>query len=77
MARRPGIVKRKPKAIRATKSETYLVNKKHLGDEPLMVGEISVTTCLNWYNYMCTSSDAREYIETYLKNLGRVDDVET
>ena len=74
MARRPGIVKRKPKAVRATKSEMYLVNKKHLGDEPLMVGDISVTTCLNWYNYMCNSSDARDYLKDYLKNTGKVAD---
>ena len=71
MARRPGIVKRKPKAVRSTKSEQYLVNKKHLGDEPLMVGDIKVTQCLNWYNYMCTTSEARDYIKEYFKNTGK------
>jgi hypothetical protein len=74
MARRPALVKRKPKTVRSTKSEQYLVNKKHLGDEPLMVGDIHVTICLNWYNYMCTSSDARDYLKEYLKNIGKVSD---
>jgi len=74
MARRPALVKRKPKAVRTTRSEQYIVNKKHLGDEPLMVGEVHVTTCLNWYNYMCNSSDAREYLKDYLKNTGKVSD---
>jgi hypothetical protein len=71
MARRPAIVKRKTKAIRVTKSEMYLVNKKHLGDEPLMAGDIHVTTCLNWYNYMANNSDAREYLKDYFKNTGK------
>ena len=72
MARRPALVKRKPKTVRTTKSEQYIVNKKHLGDEPIMAGDIHVTTCLNWYNYMCTSTDAREYLKEYLKNTGKV-----
>ena len=71
MARRPALTKRKPKTVRSTKSEQYLVNKKHLGDEPLMVGEIRVTECLNWYNYMSTTSDARDYIKEYFKNTGK------
>ena len=71
MARRPALVKRKPKTVRVTKSEAYIVNKKHLGDEPIIVGEISVSKCLNWYNYMCTSSDARDYLKDYFKNTGK------
>ena len=71
MARRPGLIKRKPKAVRTTKSEAYLVNKKHLGDEPIIVGDVSVTQCLNWYNYMCNGSDARDYLKEYFKNTGK------
>ena len=71
MSRRPTLVKRKPKTVRATKSEMYLVNKKHLGDEPIIVGDVSVTQCLNWYNYMCNSSDARDYLKDYFKNTGK------
>lgn len=77
MARRPAIVKRKPKAIRVTKSEAYIVNKKHLGDEPIFTNaltQLDYMTALNWYNYMCTNIEAKEYIITYLKNLGRVEE---
>lgn len=77
MARRPAIVKRKPKAIRVTKSEAYIVNKKHLGDEPVFtkaLTQLDYMTALNWYNYMCTNTEAKEYIITYLKNLGRVEE---
>jgi hypothetical protein len=73
MARRAALVKRKPKIVRVTRSEQYIVNKKHLGDEPIMTGEVHVTTCLNWYNYMCNASDAREYLKDYLKNTGKPD----
>ena len=77
MARRPALIKRKPKAIRVTKSEAYIVNKKHLGDEPVFtqpLTRIEYMEALNWYNYMCSNSEAKEYIITYLKNLGRVAD---
>lgn len=71
MARRPAIVKRKPKTVRTTKSEQYIVNQKYLGDEPLMVDDNNVSRCLNWYNYMATNSDARDYIKEYFKNTGK------
>ena len=71
MARRPNLIKSKPKTSRTSKSEQYIVNQKYLGDEPIMVGEINVTKCLNWYNYMCTSSDARDYLKDYFKNIGK------
>lgn len=75
MARRPALIKRKPKATRVSKSQEYLVNKKHLGDEPVFtkpLTHIEYIHSLNWYNYMSTSSEAKDYIVTYLKNLGRV-----
>ena len=75
MARRPALIKRKPKATRVSKSQEYLVNKKHLGDEPVFtkpLTRIEYIHSLNWYNYMSTSSEAKDYIVTYLKNLGRV-----
>ena len=71
MARRQLPVKRKPKTVRVAKSEAYLINKKYLGDEPLMTGNVHVSSCLNWYNYMCDSSDAREYLKEYFKNIGK------
>lgn len=77
MARRPALIKRKPKTTRVTKSEAYIVNKKHLGDEPVFtkpLTRIEYIYSLNWYNYMATSTEAKEYVITYLKNLGRVAD---
>jgi pentatricopeptide repeat protein len=71
MARRPALVKRKPKAIRITKSEAYIVNKKHLGDEPIMTEDVHVTSCLNWYNYMSSVSEARDFLKDYYKNTGK------
>lgn len=77
MARRQVIAKTKKK-IRITKSETYLVNHKYLGDEPTFKNSFTnsdYARALNWYNSMCTTNDAREYIETYLKNVGRTEDL--
>lgn len=71
MARRAALIKRKPKAIRVTKSEAYIVNRKHLGDEPIITEEVNVTSCLNWYNYMASVSEARDYLKEYFKNTGR------
>ena len=61
----------------STRSEEYIINKKHLGEEPTFtkpLTRIDYANALNWYNYMCNSSDAREYITTYLKNIGRPED---
>jgi len=77
MARRPALIKRKPKITRVTKSEAYLVNKKYMGDEPIFtkpLSKLEYAQALNWYNSMCSNSEAKEYIVTYLKNLGRVND---
>lgn len=79
MARRQ-LIARTKKKVRSTKSETYLVNHKYLGDEPSFKGEITrsdYTRCLNWYNTMCSVNEAREYLETYLKNTGRQADLKT
>lgn len=73
MARRPALVKRKPKITRTTRSEQYLVNRKHLGDEPLMSEEVNVTLSLNWYNYMASVSEARDYLKDYFKAIGKLE----
>jgi hypothetical protein len=70
MARRPAIIAKRVKKTRVTRNESYLVNLKYLGDEPefkapLTQGEYC--KALNWYNSMCDTSEAREYIDTYLK----------
>lgn len=75
MAKKPVLVKRRHKAIRVSKSEQYIINKKYLGDEPTFTKPITNSQfilTLNWYNYMCTNSEAKEFIVEYLKNLGRV-----
>ena len=77
MARRPALIKRKPKVVRTTKSEAYLVNKKYMGDEPVYtkpLTKMDYINAMNWYNAMCSNSEAKDYIVTYLKNLGRVAD---
>lgn len=73
MARRQ-LIARTKKKVRITKSDTYLVNHKYLGDEPLLKDNFTQTqyaSALTWYNYMSSTNDAREYIETYLKNNNR------
>ena len=61
---------RSKKVKRTSKSESYLVNLKYLGDEPVLKGPVddsSLGRALTWYNYMCEDSDARDYIIEYLK----------
>lgn len=64
---------------RAAKTETYLVNKKYLGDEPVDTGSVLTIgqygQALNWYNYMCSTDDAREYLSDYLKSQDRTADI--
>jgi hypothetical protein len=64
---------------RTAKTETYLVNKKYLGDEPVDTGSVlsigQYGQALNWYNYMCTVEDAREYLVEYLNSKDRLTDI--
>lgn len=74
MARRPALIAKRTKKTRVSRSETYLVNLKYMGDEPVFtkpVSEGEYGRALNWYNCMCDTKDAREYIETYLKEANR------
>lgn len=74
MARRASLIKKSPKKIRVSRSESYLVNLKYMGDEPVFTKPLTegeYGRALNWYNCMCDNSDAREYIETYLKENNR------
>ena len=77
MARRPALIKKTVKKPRVSRSESYLVNLKYLGDEPVFtkaVTESEYGRALSWYNYMCETSDAREYLDTFLKNANRFDE---
>jgi len=64
---------------KVTKTASNLVNKKHLGDEPFSKGStptnLQYMQALTWYNNMCTGTDARAYLENYLKNTGRNNDL--
>jgi hypothetical protein len=75
MARRASLIAKKPKTNRISRSETYLVNRKYMGDELEFLGamtESEVASACNWYNCMCDKADAKEYTETWLKNQNRL-----
>lgn len=60
-----------------SKSESYLVNSKYMGEEPSLSANFSQTeyrNALTWYHYMCSMADAREYLSDYLKNTHRTED---
>lgn len=78
-----------PKSLKATKkikpkvtrTEQYLINLKYMGDEPtfkpgIQVNDTDYSSALTWYNYMCNKSDARSYLETFLKASGRIDELQ-
>ena len=74
MARRAALISKKQKPIRISRSESYLVNRKYMGDEPEFLGAMTsgeYALALNWYNAMCDTGDAREYINDYLVKRGR------
>ena len=65
----------KTKKVRAGKIAQQLADMKHMGAEPEVANKyrlnLDLIRVLNWYNYMCSRTNAREYIETYLKSRGR------
>ena len=68
---------KKPIKVKTTRSEQYLINIKYMGEEPIfpsdkLVKDADFSSALTWYNYMCSRSDARSYLETYLKNTNRL-----
>ena len=74
MARRPALIAKKVTKPRVSRTEAYLINKKYLGDEPEFneaMTDSQYGKALTWYNYMCTTDDAREYITTYLTKRSR------
>lgn len=79
MAARRGVIKHKQKIVRKTRSENYLTNLKFMGEEPTYEEELidgQYANSLNWYNYMCDTSDAREYMTEYLIEYNRNQDAE-
>jgi hypothetical protein len=74
MARRAALISKKQKTVRISRSESYLVNRKYMGDEPEFLGVMTqgeYGLALNWYNTMCDTNDAREYITEYLTKRNR------
>jgi hypothetical protein len=75
MARRAAMIAKKQKPIRVSRSESYLINVKYMGDEPEFLGAMTegeMAIAYNWYNAMADKSDIKEYTETWLKNQGRL-----
>jgi hypothetical protein len=71
---------RKNKKIRTTKTEQYLVNNKYMGDEPIfasgkIVQDMDYIKAHTWYSYMSEKSEAKEFLDTYLKNTNRTGDL--
>jgi len=71
----------KPKKVRAGKTAQRIADLKYMGDEPdvkgKIVDDVDLTRVFNWYNYMCSRVDAREYVEAYLKANKRNEDLKT
>jgi len=64
---------RSKKKPRVTRSESYLVNEKYLGEEPISKSDAEITEaeyakCLSWYNYMVDTKERRGFIKDYLKS---------
>lgn len=56
----------KKKVARSTKSETYIINWKYLGDEPKNVrGTVAMLKAFNWYNTMAEKDEIRQYLKDY------------
>ena len=75
MARRQSLIAKTPKKIRVNRSESYLINRKYMGDEPEFLGALTegeVAIACNWHNAMSDKGDAREFIETWLTHQNRL-----
>jgi len=45
---------------------------KHVGNEPVLVedcSEVDLAKAFNWYNYVCTPDQSKEFVVTYLKSV--------
>lgn len=71
MARRSNLLPKKTKKVQAGKSVQLISDLRHVGDEPnlkdQLLNEKLLARVFNWYNYMCTRAQVREYIESFLK----------
>ena len=54
------------KVQRKTHSETYLVNRKYLGEEPTRIKtDLDMIKAFTWYHNMCDASEAKQYMKDY------------
>ena len=58
-------IKVKPKPKQKSRAAIKSIDEKHYGPEPIVIG--SFTDALNWYNYMGSDDDAREWFFDYMK----------
>ena len=58
-------VKIKAKPKQKSRATIKSIDEKHYGPEPIVID--SFTDALNWYNYMGSDDDAREWFFTYVK----------
>jgi hypothetical protein len=59
-------VKGAKKIQRKSHSETYLINRKYLGDEPTkVITSVEMVRAFTWYHNMCDASDAKQYMKDY------------
>jgi hypothetical protein len=59
------------KKQKVSKSETYLVNLKYLGEEPdstKLKTQADWAKAFNWYHSMCSREEARQYLKDYFAN---------
>lgn len=66
---------KRQKKTRISSTEEYLVNSKYLGEEPVhdghLITDVELGKIYSWYSYMCTASDARDYIVEYMQQIGK------
>lgn len=69
----------KTKKVRASKAAQYIADLKHMGDEPEVQNKplsgLELGMVLNWYDYMCTRNDARDYINFFLQSQNRLNEL--
>jgi hypothetical protein len=58
-------IKVKPKPKQITRSQIKSIDDKAYGPEPIVI--TSLSDALNWYNYMATDDQSREWFFTYMK----------
>lgn len=59
--------------VKQTKSDTYLINSKYFGEEPTYSETNNIDSVdYNWYHYMCSLNEAKEYLNTYYNSIGDI-----